>query len=1437
MAKTVRDMNQFTVFMSNNMESLADLCALLMSEYPLSDPFAHEKVVVMNLGMNKFLSQRIATQNSIAAMCDYKQVWQLIYETYRIIHPDAPRKDLYDRRHITWNIYSMIENWNKDSIVVQARKKALESCDLEFNANLNESLKRLADDADKVYGAGAGISREALGLSGDDYSSDTDPLKSGGDIYDRLRLYLSDDRYGDKAYELSAKIADTLDQYQMYRPEWIMEWNKIPLSAFDDYELYPDDDSNPINVFIESQCQRFIREKTGLNAAKRKAEYEEAVKSGEDEDIRHTFEEVSSEHVTSARTEMVRHLFKSNVWQIKLWCSLRYNLSLDPDISAGSFTDEPEVRYRFLTHLDRSQIMVSLINELKNSKKLPHIYERVFVFGVSALPRVVIDFLDALSRHCSVNVMLLNPCQEYWADIAPRHRQDFERYTDLIRASTKSAKEAKLDRKGKFLPVRGAVLSLNDFDDSGERIEGNPLLLSYGKQGRDNLYLLFDRDPMPQSISCFSEPDVQSEFVTEEIVRNNMKVNETKGGSLLAYIQRQLLFLEQPEDRYVIGKDDVSFSIHACHTQRREVEVLHDAILECFNRAKQREKEDPSYKLYPRDIVVMVPAINEYAPHIEAVFGGAHKYGDPDYIPYVISDQTERETNTVTEALLKLLEIGNKRITASLVLDLLSEGAIAKRFNLNQEQVDVIKGWISKTNIYWGLNENDVSEYSEIALPGTFESGMDRMLLGTMLGESFTMPGYSDIEGADALILGRFWDFVNALKELRHFFKPELALEPVMWSAEINRRLTQRFFDSSDETVMALRSVETVIEELKDTINALERKPSINLPVFAATLRQGLSAQTNFMPFLREKINFCSLVPMRAVPFKHVFILGLNDTDFPREERMPGFNLMSSHELFERGDRSRGTDDRFLFLEAILSARESVYFSYIGRSPTDKAELNPSIVLNELMYYVYERCSIEGLEDLSESKRQDSVRERIVYEEHLNAYSEHNYIASGASFKDKQNDKALLYPYKLPSFNTDFIAISGSPKKNREFVGKDLFIPLADEDKVRVVTLDDVFFSIINPSRYFALKNLGVNVNRSIDEEQTKDDEDFTLQSFEFKGHITELLSVPPEEREAILEAYSISGKLPSGVFKNLVVDTIKEKVDLLTECMREKLGIDNTGIETVACPNAIYRLIIPNSVCNGEESPDLVALTEMNLAYAQSNGAAAAALGIDQDTKGQQLALEAQGEGLVLGTDVADSSQSVVGNSKERSGVPAGCTLVEITLQASRKLKPIVFDFFSKASSDIKQETKYLSDGTEWSVPKLSSSVPMYGVYMLKEQIAQYLGGVSSPVVTLLNAEGNEIKLNPISNDDLRYVITFILLCHVLAKMRVIPIGKQILKRLLHDSDGELIAKDSVDFDYDNSSTLLLGSLETIINSPALAKMSSDFIDLYLTKVASNLN
>ncbi|MCD0217722.1 exodeoxyribonuclease V subunit gamma, partial [Enterobacter hormaechei subsp. steigerwaltii] len=72
--------------------------------------------------------------------------------------------------------------------------------------------------------------------------------------------------------------------------------------------------------------------------------------------------------------------------------------------------------------------------------------------------------------------------------------------------------------------------------------------------------------------------------------------------------------------------------------------------------------------------------------------------------------------------------------------------------------------------------------------------------------------------------------------------------------------------------------------------------------------------------FLRGGITFCSMVPMRSLPFKVICLLGLNDGDFPRNTKAAVFDLIAKHPA--KGDRARRDDDRYLFLEALISARE-----------------------------------------------------------------------------------------------------------------------------------------------------------------------------------------------------------------------------------------------------------------------------------------------------------------------------------------------------------------------------------------------------------------------------------------------------------------------------------------------------------------------------------
>jgi exodeoxyribonuclease V gamma subunit len=98
---------------------------------------------------------------------------------------------------------------------------------------------------------------------------------------------------------------------------------------------------------------------------------------------------------------------------------------------------------------------------------------------------------------------------------------------------------------------------------------------------------------------------------------------------------------------------------------------------------------------------------------------------------------------------------------------------------------------------------------------------------------------------------------------------------------------------------------------------------------------------------------------MRSIPFKCVCLLGMNDGDYPRSQTPRDFDLMSdaahagsTQSHWRAGDRSRREDDRYLFLEALLSARDKLYISWQGRRTTDHEVKPPSVLVAQLMDYL-----------------------------------------------------------------------------------------------------------------------------------------------------------------------------------------------------------------------------------------------------------------------------------------------------------------------------------------------------------------------------------------------------------------------------------------------------------------------------------------------------
>ena len=360
----------------------------------------------------------------------------------------------------------------------------------------------------------------------------------------------------------------------------------------------------------------------------------------------------------------------------------------------------------------------------------------------------------------------------------------------------------------------------------------------------------------------------------------------------------------------------------------------------------------------------MLPTIDAYAPHIEAVFGRLPR-GDARHIPYTVADQGTRGQEPLLVALELLLRLPDSRLAASDVLDLLDVGALRLRFGLADEALPTLKRWIAGAGVRWGL---DAAQRARQALGAAGEVnswrfGLSRMLLGYAVGDAVGdaaagaaqgegafagIEPYGEVGGLDAEAVGPLAALLRALDETLHTLAAPAT--PVQW-AERLRALLARFFAPAEareqwRVQQLQQGLDAWLDECADAGFADELPLAVVRERWLATLeRHGLQQR-----FMTGGVSFCTLMPMRAIPFRVVCLLGMNDGDFPRPVVQADFDLMR-HD-WRPGDRSRRDDDRYLLLEALLSAREQLYVSWIGRDVRDHGARAPSVLIGQLRDHV-----------------------------------------------------------------------------------------------------------------------------------------------------------------------------------------------------------------------------------------------------------------------------------------------------------------------------------------------------------------------------------------------------------------------------------------------------------------------------------------------------
>lgn len=529
---------------------------------------------------------------------------------------------------------------------------------------------------------------------------------------------------------------------------------------------------------------------------------------------------------------------------------------------------------------------------------------RITVFGISSLPPYHLKVLAGLAHHIDVHLFVMNPCLEFWFDIVADR--------DIVKISR--SKDATQD-----------MLHLE---------HGNSLLSSMGHLGRDFLAMVQDLESHNQEF--FQAPGT---------------------GSLLCRIQEDILNLEgESTTKKTISRNDYSIIFQSCHSPMREVEILHDHLLGFFDGTEESEI------IEPRDILVMAPDINEYAPLIRAVFDAAD--GSGPKLPFTIADQSIKKTSTYVDTFFEILSLFRSRFTSIDVFGILRAEPVRNKFSISDHELSILEKWIDETRICWGLDQD---HKKNINLPdfleNTWRAGLDRLMLGyAMEGQNRiffqNILPYDNMEGSDTVLLGSFMDFAESLYNLAEVMLQNHTLAE--WS-EILLDIKEKFLlanEAEDQDDILLQRVLFGLRELQAQTTFHKQVPlDVMRSYLLDALEQRHSDIAGAAGFLSGSVTFCSMLPMRAIPFKIICLLGMNDGLYPRPGRRRSFDLMA--QATRRGDRSRRHDDRYLFLETILSTRKTLYISFEGQSVKDNSSKPPSVLVSELMDYIEQRYELE----------------------------------------------------------------------------------------------------------------------------------------------------------------------------------------------------------------------------------------------------------------------------------------------------------------------------------------------------------------------------------------------------------------------------------------------------------------------------------------------
>ena len=464
--------------------------------------------------------------------------------------------------------------------------------------------------------------------------------------------------------------------------------------------------------------------------------------------------------------------------------------------------------------------------------------------------------------------------------------------------------------------LRGAVERRRD--DSHRRV-GHPLLATLGRDLRELQRSLPAAPATDEFLPGAQRPDTLLGWLQSDLAANAVL---PQGRSLKA--------------------GDRSVQVHSCHGQARQVDVLREVLLGLL-------ADDET--LEPRDILVMCPDIETYAPLIAADFGlgevipGAHP---AHQLRVRLADRSLVQTNPLLAVAAQLLALAGSRVTATDVLNLVQSDPVRARFGFTDDDLEDITDWVREANIRWGFDQENRTPYGVDFVHNTWRFGLDRILAGVALSDDSqawiesTLP-LDDVGSNRVELAGRLAEFVGRLQDVVGALSGTRPLRDWLNSMADGIRLITRVEDADAWQVSQLeREFNDVVARAGDRAGT-----PLRLPDVAQLLHRHLAGRPTRANFRTGTLTVCTMVPMRSVPHRVVCLVGLDDTVFPRIGVLDGDDALARRPM--TGERDVRSEDRQLLLDAVCAATETLVITYTGANEYSGQPRPPAVPLAELL--------------------------------------------------------------------------------------------------------------------------------------------------------------------------------------------------------------------------------------------------------------------------------------------------------------------------------------------------------------------------------------------------------------------------------------------------------------------------------------------------------